>query len=133
MSVPIWYNSIFARENDCVENEKNPSYRLAILVIKLVNITFVSLFSFLRYLGLKMRHLFIFCLHLEENGLERAISQNPQGCDGVIQHFLKRHALLSQSYKKVNCSSSSSSRSSSRRRRSSSQAAAAAVLVVVVA
>ena len=36
-------------------------------------------------------------------GLERPISQNAQGCQGVIRHFLKRHDLLSynQSKKKT--------------------------------
>ena len=64
---------------------------LAILAIGLVNISFVSLSGF-KIQGLKMRHMLI-CS--QGGGLEGPISQNAQGCWGVIRHFLKRHALLS--------------------------------------
>ena len=67
----------------------------AILAIGLVNISFVGLF------GLEIQgpenatkaDLFIFCPR--GVGLDRPISQSAQGCQGVICHFLKRHALLS--------------------------------------
>ena len=66
----------------------------AILAIGLVNISFVSLSSF-KIQGPEnatWADLFIFCP--QGGGLERPISQNAQGCQGVIWHFLKRHALL---------------------------------------
>ena len=67
----------------------------ATLAIGLVNISFVGLF------GLEIQgpenatkaDLFIFCP--QGGGLDRPISQSAQGCQGVICHFLKRHALLS--------------------------------------
>ena len=68
---------------------------LAILAVGLVNISFVSFSSF-EIQGPENAtkpDFFIFCPY--GVGSERPISQNTQGCQGVIRHFLKRHALLS--------------------------------------
>ena len=64
---------------------------LAILAIGLVNFSCVGLSGF-EIQGPEIRHMLI-CS--QGGGLERPISQNAQGCQGVIRHFLKRHALLS--------------------------------------
>ena len=64
---------------------------LAILAIGLMNIIFVSLSGFKIQGPENATYADLF----PGGGLEGPISQNVQGCWGVIRHFLKRHALLS--------------------------------------